>query len=170
MQKLFTATILVIASLIVASCDKVDPNEGSVERKFYLNAELTEPEEETGTYVKWNKGEKTIFRFVLTHPDDKDIADDELSEIFWIEIPNNITSFAYDSSTDTGLGEMELYYTRSCYCYFEEGFDITNVTVKGTKLNDQQWSVEFEMESSGKYRDYGLEDKGTYSLDTFDWD
>lgn len=170
MQKIFTATVVATLALMAIACNKVDPLEGAVERKFYLNAELTEPEEETGTYIKWNKGEKTVFRFVLTHPDDKDIADDELSEIFWIEIPNNIPSFEYDSKTDSGLGEMELYYTRACYCYFEEGFNITSVRVKGSKLNQQQWSVEFEMESSGKYGDYGLEDKGTYTIDTFDWD
>ena len=162
---------LLLFSLFLSGCQEGTDPEGDIERKFYLDAELSQPDPPRGEYVNWNKGNKTIFRFVLTHPDEPEIADDELSEIFWIEIESRFTNFSYNLGTEMlrdPLG-MEFYYTRSCYCY-SPPFEFTDVEVNGRKLSTDEWEISFTMTAEADGRTYSLSDSGKYRRDTFDWD
>ena len=162
---------LLFTLLAFSSCENGPDPDGDIERKFYLNAELSALEPSRGEFVNWNSGDKTIFRFVLTHPEEPNIADDELSEIFWIEIEPRFTEFHYSLSRELlrdPLG-MEFYYTRSCFCYFPQ-FEFSDLEVSGKKLSASEWEVSFNMTAEADEQSYSLSDKGIYTLDTFDWD
>jgi len=158
MRKLF---YLCLGLIFLFSCEK-DTTPGTTERYFYINSEIAPPSEDVGMYVNWTTGDKTVFRFIYTHPEEKNIADDELSETFWIEIPSDVTAFSGNQQADS---DIEVYYTRSCYCYFE-AFEFEEFNVSGTKKNNGTWDVSFSMKAkSPSYNEvYELEDSGTYFL------
>lgn len=101
-----------------------------------------------------------VFKFELTHPDKEDIADDELTEIFWIEVPAGSTEFSGNHMTDSGL---EVYYVRSCFCGFTT-FEFSEYEVEGKSLNNGTWEVSFTMTAkSGSYdQEFSLADTGIY--------
>lgn len=158
--------LLLALTVLLASCD--NKNDGGIERKFYLNAELDLPAESEGTYVNWTQGEKTIFRFVFTHPDEKNVSDDELSEIFWVEIPADYTSFRHVTGQSNFDPNVEFYYSRSCFCLFPK-FEFIRLDVSGSKISNNQWQLEFDIIAATDDSEYPLKDKGFYTLDTFDW-
>lgn len=152
--------------LFISSCDNT--NDGGIERKFYENADLSTPVESQGMWVDWSRGEKTIFRFVLTHPDEKNVADDELSEVFWVEIPASYTTFKNITGQANFDPNVEFYYTRSCYCLFPK-FEFIRLDVNGQKIAGNQWQIEFDIIATADDFEYALKDKGIYTIDTFDW-
>ncbi|HEY9117941.1 MAG TPA: hypothetical protein VIN11_08965 [Roseivirga sp.] len=152
---LFTSSILIFACADVT-------NPGSINRYFYANSELSSPQENVGMYVNWTAGDKIAFKFELIHPDEINIADDELTEIFWIEIPSGITEFSKTHLMDS---EVEVYYVRSCFCGFTI-FEFSEYEVEGERLNNGTWQVSFKMtaKSDSYDHEFTLEDSGTYSL------
>lgn len=154
-----------LPALLLMACGE-DINPGENNRFFYVDSELTAPESNSGTYVEWTDGDKTVFRYVLVHPDAKEIADDELTEVFWIEIPSDVNSFSVNLETDSNV---ETYYTRVCFCGFE-AFQFTQLEASGQKLNNGTWEVSFKMKAkSPSYnQEYTLEDSGTYFPDQMD--
>lgn len=151
---------------VFAGCEK--ENAGEIKRQFYLNAELN-PSDNQGVFPLWTRGDQTIFRFSLIHPEERNIADDELTEHFWIEVPKEMSSFQIDEPI-SGESEIEVYYTRACYCYIPEGYEFTKLIVSGKKVSNDQWNVSFEMRAEGSYGTYELKDSGIYHQDTFSWE
>lgn len=157
MRKIFYLCLL---AFTLFSCEEGE-NPANTERYVYTNSEISAPSEDVGMYVNWTAGNKTVFRYIYTHPEEENIADDELSEIFWIEIPSNISEFSKNHLTDS---EVEVYYTRSCFCYFE-AFEFEEFSVSGTKKNNGTWELSFSMKAkSPSYNEfYELEDSGVYT-------
>lgn len=158
MKKLLS---LLVISVHLSACGE-ETNPGSINRYFYTNSEVSAPQENVGMYVNWSDGEKTVFKYEHIHPDEEFIADDELTEIFWIEIPSGITEFSKTHLTDS---EVEVYYVRSCYCGFT-AFEFSEYEVEGQKLNNGTWQVSFKMtaKSDSYDQEFTLEDSGTYFL------
>jgi len=158
MKKLFA---LVISLLIVASCDNTNP--GSLERLYYENSELSAPEDDYGTWVLWEEGDKTAIRFAYVHPDEENIADDELTEFFWIELPSDVTEFNISTSNDLPQTEIEFYYVRACFCAFET-FRFLRNDISGQKLSTNQWRVSFDIVvvTNNNNYEYHLSDSGIY--------
>lgn len=156
------AFLLLILCICFSACDNT--NEGGLERVYFENSELSTPEDEAGTWVEWTSGSNTAIRFAYTHPDDKNISDDELTEFFWIEIPLGITEFSSESFNDLiGNSGIEFYYVRSCFCYFEP-FNYLRNDISGKKISNNQWQISFDiLVESGDY-EYELKDKGVYTL------
>lgn len=152
-------------SIAVFSCSDENPSASS--RNFYENTEV-EFSHNPGTYLDWSQGTKTVIRFGLTHPDDKNISDDELTEFFWIEIPSNISSFDIDSF-ERDISPIQVYYTRSCYCFYPEAFEISNIQASGSRISSNQWRISFEMTAFGESNTYNLKDSGRYSLDVIEY-
>lgn len=148
-----------IISSFILSCGE-DTNPGSVNRFFYTNSEINAPEDGAGMYVNWTDGNRLVFRYVLQHPDEVNIADDELTEVFWIEVPSNITEFSANLNTDS---DVETYYTRLCYCGFGV-FEFTDLEVSGHKKSNGTWEVTFKMtaKTASYEQEYTLEDTGIY--------
>ena len=159
---------LTLIALFVFSCDDNDQDPNEINRVFFENAELSHSDN-PGVYPFWNKGEKTIFRFSLIHPDEPNISDDELTEHFWIEIPANVNQFSIDGPI-SGESNIEVYYTRACYCYIPDAFEFTRLNVSGEKNSNNEWTVSFDLTVESEFGTYELEDSGKYALDTFNHD
>ncbi len=157
--------LLSILSIIIASCD--NSNDGSIERVYYENIELTSPEENPGAYVITEQGNKTAIRFAYIHPDEENIADDELTEFFWIEIPSGTTEFNISTGNDVPQSGIEFYYVRSCFCYFEPYTFLRN-DISGQKVSPTQWRISFDILAESGGTEYELKDTGTYVLTTFE--
>lgn len=157
---------LSILSIILLSCGNT--NDGSITRLYYENVELTAPEDNSGAYVVVENGNKTAIQFSYQHPDEEYIADDELTELFWIEIPATTTEFSISSGDDVSHPEIELYYVRSCFCYFEQPFTFLRKEISGQKISTNQWQVSFDIIVEFNESEYVLKDSGTYVLSTFD--
>lgn len=164
MKKVIISFIL---GCLVISCQEKEEQGGEIERNFYLNTELSKSDN-VGVFPNWTNGEKTVFRFQFRHPDEPNIADDELTEQFWIEVPADLSSFSIDAPI-TEESNLETYYTRACYCYLPEGFDFTHLKVEAKREAYDRWSISFELKVEGTYGDYELKDTGIYTLDTFNY-
>jgi len=152
----------------VFACETEDANPAKKRRAFFENAELR-LSDNAGVYPIWTRGEKTIFQFAYVHPDDPLIADDELTEHFWLEIPANLEEFSVEG-TLSAESDIEVYYTRSCFCYIPEAFEFSRLRVNGRKTAQNKWLVSFEMTAEGEFDTYKLSDSGTYRIDTFNWE
>lgn len=156
MKKLFA---LLILSFFIFSCEE-DANPESIQRYLYGNSEVSPADENTGLYVNWTDGDRIVFRFIKVHPEEENIADDELTEVFWIEIPSDVTEFSANLNTDS---DVETYYTRSCFCGFE-AFEFTELEVSGNKLDNGTWDISFKMtaKTPAYNQEFTLEDSGLY--------
>lgn len=143
-------------------------NDGSIARLYYENVELTAPEDNSGAYVMVENGNKTAIQFSYQHPDEENISDDELTELFWIELPANMTEFSITTGDDVSHPEIELYYVRSCFCYFEQPFTFSRKNVSGQKIAPNQWRISFDIAVEFNDNEYVLKDNGTYVLSTFE--
>lgn len=145
--------------ILLFSCG-VETNPGNINRYFYTNSEVSAPEDDAGTYVNWVEGNSLVFKFELTHPDEEKIADDELTEIFWIEVPAGTTKFSSSDMTDS---DLEVYYVRSCFCGFTT-FKFSEYKVEGKLLNKGIWEVSFTMtaKSDSYDQEFALADIGIY--------
>lgn len=158
--------LLSILSIIIASCG--NSNDGSIERFYYENVELTAPEDNSGAYVVVENGSKTAIQFAFQHPDEENVSDDELTELLWIEIPATMTEFSITMGDDVSYPEIELFYVRSCFCYFEQPFTFLRKDITGQKISPNQWQVSFDIIVEFNESEYVLKDSGTYVLSTFD--
>lgn len=158
--------LLSILSIIIASCG--NSNDGSIERLYYENVELTAPEDNSGAYVVVENGSKTAIQFAFQHPDEENVSDDELTELFWIEIPATMTEFSITTGDDVSHPEIELFYVRSCFCYFEQPFTFLRKDITGQKISPNQWQVSFDIIVEFNESEYVLKNSGTYVLSTFD--
>ena len=162
MKKLIISGLLCLG---IISCEDKSPVDREIERVFFENAQIS-LSENAGVYPLWEGGSNLVFRFTLKHPDEPNIADDELSEIFWIEIPSNRESFEL-SKGKSDDADFETIYTRACYCFIPEAFEFDHLMVRGNKISDEQWSITFEMSTQNEYGTYELNDSGNYTVSTF---
>ncbi len=159
--------LLSILSLALASCNS--ENDGRIERLFFENIALTLPTENSGANVLVGKGNKTAIQFSYQHPDEENIADDELIELFWIEIPATTTEFNISTTNDdVSSSGIELFYVRSCFCYFEQPVNLLKKEIIGQKISANQWQISFDIIAELNGSQYPLKDNGTYVLSTFE--
>lgn len=163
MKKFFTLLSLVF---IITACDNT--NDPSFERFFYENADLSLPNENSGTHVIWEQGEKTVIVFAFQHPDEEAISDDELTELFHIELPSDVTEFSINTDEDAVHPDIELYYVRSCFCYFEAPYTFLRKDVSGQKISGNQWRITFDIIAEAGDYEYQLSDTGIYTLSSFE--
>lgn len=157
---------LSILSLALVSCN--GENDGRIGRLFYENIALTLPTENSGANVLVGNGNKTAIQFSYQHPDEENVADDELIELFWIEIPATTTEFNISTGDDVSTSGIELFYVRSCFCYFEQPVTLLKKEVIGQKISANQWQISFDIIAELNGSEYPLIDSGTYVLSTFE--
>ena len=157
------ALLLITLTLALASCD--DTVNGSISRLYFENSELNPPNEDVGMFVNWTQGDKTVIQFLFSHPEEREIADDELSEIFWIELPIDLNEFSFRQGVDLPQPELEFYYTRSCFCFFER-FEFSRAELSGEKIAPNQWRVSFDIVAIADGQEFPFSDSGIYTLST----
>lgn len=164
MAKLRYLTLFI---LLLCSCDSETP--GDISREFFKNSNIEfvsnqpykdEPVVKTG-YIQ--SGDNITFRYTFNHPQQDDIADDELSEVFIFEVPKNVNSFNYSTSESTENGTLIADYRRVCFCYFT-GFNLQSATISANRISATEWQVNFDILYKDDYSEYPLKDSGIYRL------
>lgn len=155
--------LTIIFCITLCGCN--DENEGSIIREFFQQKSLTVSIQGTNNLdLAFNDGENIVFKYSLNHPDEEDIADDELTEAFWFQIPAEGTSFSYSSDEVASRDIFQVAYQRLCFCG-QINFEITSYSIEVTKINATEWNVEFTMQAKDDFNNlYPLSDKGVYSL------
>lgn len=152
--------------ITVSACD--NSNDPSVERLYYENTELSLPSEDSGTYVIWETGPKTAIVFSFQHPDEELIADDELTELLYIELPADVTEFSIKTNSEPSHPDIEFYYARSCFCYFEAPYTFLRKNISGKKISANQWRISFDLIAESGGYEYELADTGIYTLSSLE--
>lgn len=152
-------SLLVVLGLTVG-CEE-DTN-GSVNRGFYQNKALRLSNNNFG--IALDDGDSLVFRYSLNHPEDPNISDDELTEVFWFQVSKNETSFTFESD-EPGISDTRTAaYQRLCFCG-QIDFEVINYSVTASQINQSEWQVEFKMQAKDGFNNlYPLSDKGVYSL------
>ena len=150
---------LLAGILILSSCSK--ENGASKSREFYADQKLTLTPDEPNSPILLEGGDDLVFRYLFNHPQQDNIADDELSEIFIFSIAATETSFSF-SIDDPNTAA----YYRLCFCYFGTAFTFESLTVSGKKINETRWQVSFEMTATDGDHTYHIKDEGIYKLNT----
>jgi len=157
---------LILLLTVLSSCEKVTPSR--VYREFQKERKLEfityEPDNPQIPVV--SEGENMVFRYTYVHEEDEDIADDELFEYFYLEIPKGSTSFTYNSTNTDEDGVINAAYRRSCFCSFSE-FSLQKAIISASKTNDNQWQISFDVIFKDENdQEYPLKDSGKYSINT----
>jgi len=163
MKKIY---LLLLVALCATACD--NSNGPSIERRYYENSEISLSQENSGAYVSWETGEKTAIVFSYFHEEDENISDDELTELLYVELPADLTEFSISTDSDLPETEIEVYYVRSCFCYFEQPYTFLRKNISGQKIAQNQWRISFDVVVELNGEEYPLKDSGVYVLSTFE--
>ena len=137
-------------------------NEGAVLREFFSDRTLALTPDNPDINFRLDDGENLVFRYSLIYPENPDISDDEISDVFWFEIPAGASSFSYNLSQDNT--PATLFFQRVCFCGQVE-YTFNSVNITATRLNAVEWQVEFDMEAQDNFNTvYPLRDVGIYEL------
>ncbi|WP_421976757.1 hypothetical protein [Roseivirga seohaensis] len=163
MKKLLSITLLVS---ILFSCGKLTPSR--VYREFKEESKLEFIAHHPGDpqIPVVSEGENLVFKYTYVHEEDENIADDELSEIFYLEMPKGLNSFTYNSTNEGENGAINVAYRKSCYCGFSE-YTLEKAIVSASKTDDNHWQISFDVifkDENGQ--EYPLKDSGKYTLNT----
>jgi hypothetical protein len=157
---------LIVLLLFIWSCGNKEDN-GSISREFFQNSRL---EVDNVNDYSFNTplvdGDQLVFRFAFNLPEEPNIADDELTEVFWFQVPDGQTSFNYQSQESTTSDAIVLAYQRLCFCGPVD-YDFISYKIEGTLVSQNQWRIQFSMEAKDRFdTNYTLDDEGTYTLTT----
>lgn len=83
-------------------------------------------------------GDKIVFRRTYNSRDDKNIADDELTEILLFQVDEDIDSFYWK---DEELEDAGVLFGRLCYCYPHGYAPVNSGTLKGTRISPGVWKI-----------------------------
>ena len=162
-MKYLKSFLLILIIAIASGCS--NENEGSILREFFADKSLSTDLDDPYINFRVDEGENLLFRYTLIYPEEPDIADDEISDIFWFEIPAGETSFSYDLNEDND--SITTFFLRSCFCGPVD-FTINAATITAKQINATEWRVLFEMEAQDNFDTvYPLRDEGVYTLKTF---
>ncbi len=156
-----------VLALSLCACETESP--GDITREFFENSKVEfvsnqpfedGPQMRTG-YIQ--NGQNLTFRYTLNHPQEDDIADDELSEVFIFEIPKNANSFSYSTTESMANDALIADYRRICFCGFS-GFELISATISANRISATEWQVSFDVLYKDDYSEYPLKDSGIYRL------
>ncbi|MEO9894429.1 hypothetical protein [Aurantibacter sp.] len=136
---------LLLLSSLVFSCSKT--SDEIYTYTFQENAQLIIEENYDGSYMKYSSvvdGNNLVFTYEFQAEDEKDIADDEYSEVIRFEIQPDLNEFEY-STTD--LEAIKAVYSENCFCFFGDDNKNTSPkgTIKGKKISDTEWDITIDV-------------------------
>ena len=162
-SKLIKKLVVLLLVITVTGCS--DENDGSVSREFFANTSLTILQDDPYLNFRLDDGQSLLFRYSLNYPDEPNIADDEVSDVFWFEIPTGQTSFSFDLSQD--VDTLPMLFQRVCFCA-PISYTFRSVSITGKQLNVGEWQITFDMQALDSDNTvYPLRDEGVYKLSTF---
>ena len=96
-------------------------------------------------YGATQDGENLVFEYRFDADDDEQIADDEYGETIKFEINQEVNQFSY---SNTELANIDLVFTKHCYCYFpmDETKDVVPTGfIRGQKASSNVWKIKMDL-------------------------
>lgn len=124
---------LFVGIIALSSCDLDGTNPGDKRLRVYADASISEE------YPHVISGDNLVFHFYYQHPDEENIADDEFTEEFFLEVVPNGNSFSF-SSEQMALDDVTMWYEQYCFCGQFNRLEVTGFDIEGTKVGDN-WSL-----------------------------
>jgi hypothetical protein len=91
-------------------------------------------------------GTNLVFNYTKNYVTCPEIADGGSTDILFFEVNAAATSFDYDVSA---FQQSMVYFRRICFCP-ENGFVVpVDGNIKGTRIDDRSWQVEFDLILAG---------------------
>lgn len=163
MKNLIAFSLLVF---ILSSCGNENPSQ--IYRAFQVGRKLefiSDNVDDPKVPVV-SDGENLVFKYTYAHEEDENIADDELAEMFYLEIPKGSTSYTYNSTNTDENGSINAAYRRSCFCGFSE-YTLEKAIISASKINESEWHISFDVIFKGQHDQlYPLKDNGKYNINT----
>ena len=148
-MRIFITLLLGIALLFIA-CRKSNTNNcptTTYQYTFSKNAELdTSRTPANWLLVSTKTGSKLVFNYTRNEQTCPEIADGGSTDILFFEVDPAVTSFTYDAAS---FQAFMVYFRRICFCP-EIGFTVpTGGNIKGNRVDDNSWKIEFELVING---------------------
>ncbi len=144
--------LLAISSLI--SCNEPDIDacrDGNCTTTYSENSQVVEIANEDWLQLNVIDGNQVVFKYEYNYDDEELIADDELTELLYFQVPSNRDEFTIEASF---FETHKVYFNRVCFCV-KLGFEHpASGTITGKKLDANRWQVSADL--SINY--YGPED------------
>ena len=156
---------LLTLTLILIGCNR--KSGGSRDRLFDTEKAISFDQNSPFSPYTIIDGEYIVFSYAFNHPQDDDIADDELTEIVAFTIPAGLTSFEFTSDDLANNPELTLGYARLCFCGNIAGYEPISFTAKGTKISKEKWEVKFDVTFENGEYEYAVSDDGIYYKSEF---
>lgn len=162
MNKLITLLTLV---LLTTACGS--KTSGSRDRQFDINKAITFNENEPFNSYAIIDGEQMVFKYSYNHPQDDNISDDELTEIFVFTVSSGKSSFKFTTDNIADDPALSMAYSRLCFCGYNENFRPVAFSASGTKISTTKWEVKFDVTFKSGEFEYSLSDEGVYYKSSF---
>jgi hypothetical protein len=134
-------------SLLVFSCRETSMQncrDGECEYSFYKSSEISVTESDEGIVsLEVVEGHDLVFVYRYTYDDEKNIADDELTEWLYFQFPDGSDSFQINVATYL---EHRVFFSRQCFCPFVGYKRPTSGTIEGKKITEDQWEITLDLD------------------------
>ncbi len=97
-------------------------------------------------FVQVNPGSNIVFEYNYDKTAPSNIADGDLNQHLYFEIPAGTTNFTY---TDAALENATCYFSRSCFCGDAGTKPITSGTIHGVKKSSATWTINADLLTTG---------------------
>ncbi len=106
-----------------------------------------------GLFIDIIDGDNLVFRRTHHYDDDKEIIDDELTEILVFQVPGNADSFFFE---DQELTNASVLFGRFCYCGDAGYHPVTSGTISGELTSPGFWKIKANLRAASDYADYDI--------------
>lgn len=93
-------------------------------------------------------GDSTVFNRFYQAEEEENIADDEYSEDFFFQVPDNLNQFSYQ---DEELRALKMTLKQYCFCLATEGTIVERGSISGLRFGDR-WEVTVDVDLKYIYR------------------
>jgi hypothetical protein len=137
--------VILLASSGLISCNEPDIagcREGNCSTTYLEKSVLVEIQNQDWLQLEVADGDHVVFMYEYNYEDEEFIADDELTELLYFQIPSNQDEFTIEASS---FETQKVYFNRICFCV-KTGFEHpTSGTISGKKLAANQWEVSADL-------------------------
>ena len=106
-------------------------------------------------------GEKLVFMYRYTYGDYVELMDDEYTESILFEVSPDVEEFTI-SGEDLRANNANLGFL--CFCENSSFYPISNGTIKGVKIDENEWQVTIEIAEVIEGRDFTRSVSGKFVL------
>ncbi|MES1197746.1 MAG: hypothetical protein ABUL41_00530, partial [Chitinophagaceae bacterium] len=109
---------------------------------FTNNKRIDTARNNTYFFVQVNPGNNIVFEYDYQKTAPSNIADGDLYQHLYFEIPSTATTFTY---SDAALANASCYFLRSCFCGDVGTKPVTSGTIHGVKRSATKWTINVDL-------------------------